>query len=511
MSAQRVTLASAFLLALAACSGGGGGGNPTPPNPANRAPVFTSPATAAAPENSAGTVYQAVASDPDGQALAFSLAGGADQGDFRLTAAGALSFVTPPDFEAPDDSDSNNVYQVTIAASDGQATTTLALAVTVTNVGPDAFRVARVGSGFVQPLFVAPVPDNSGRVFVVERIGRIRILNPATGAITAQPFIDLSGQILTDGERGLLGFATAPDFATSGTFYVYLIGLSGNSEVRRYRVQAGNRDVANPASADLVLTFAQPPGLNNHKGGWIGFGNDGFLYVASGDGGGGGDPFNNAQNIDNLLGKILRIDVGGDSFPADDDADYRIPADNPFAAGGGRAEIWAYGLRNPFRASFDPATGHLWIADVGQGAREEIDLMRPQDGGANFGWRFLEGTMPFSGAAPAGLTPPVAEYGHGAGPRQGNSVTGGYVYRGPVERLQGQYFFADFVNGNIWSLPIRDLAIGATAFSDRFILRRTDFTPNAGAIGNVSSFGVDQAGNLYIVDFDGEIFRVEAQ
>ena len=512
MSAQRLTLASAFVLALAACNGGGGGGNPPPPpNPANRAPAFTSPATATAPENSAGTVYQAAAVDPDGQALTFSIGGGVDQGDFRITAAGALSFVSPPDFEAPADSDANNVYQVTIAVSDGQATTTLPLTVTVTNVGPDAFRVARVGAGFVQPLFVAPVPDNTGRVFVVERTGRIRILNPATGAIAAQPFLDLSGQILTDGERGLLGFATAPDFATSGTFYVYLIGLTGNSEVRRYRVQAGNRDLANPASADLVLTFAQPPGFANHKGGWIGFGNDGFLYVASGDGGGGGDPLNNAQNTGNLLGKMLRIDVSGDAFPADDEADYRIPAGNPLAGGGGRGEIWAYGLRNPFRASFDPVTGHLWIGDVGQAAREEIDLMRPQDGGANFGWRILEGTQPFGGSPTAGLTPPVAEYAHGTGPRQGNSVTGGYVYRGPVESLQGQYVFGDFVTGNIWSLPIRELMLGTTLFSDRFILRRADFTPNAGAIGNISSFGVDQAGNLYIVDFDGEIFRVEVQ
>ncbi|HEY0325884.1 MAG TPA: PQQ-dependent sugar dehydrogenase [Allosphingosinicella sp.] len=510
MSAQRLILASPLPLILAAC--GGGGGSPQPqPDPTNAPPTFSSPGAATVAENSAGTIYQATATDPDSPALTFSLAGGADQGDFQITAAGALSFVNPPDFEAPDDSDANNIYQVTIAVSDGQSTATLPLSITVTNVGPDAFRVARVGAGFSQPLFLAQVPDNSGRVFVVERTGRIRILNPATGAIAATPFLDVSGQILTDGERGLLGFATAPDFATSGTFYVYLIGLTGNSEVRRYQVQAGNRDVANAGSADLILTFAQPPGFNNHKGGWIGFGNDGFLYIASGDGGSAGDPLNNAQNTGNLLGKMLRIDVAGDSFPADSEADYRIPAGNPFVAGGGRAEIWAYGLRNPFRASFDTATGNLWIGDVGQGAREEIDLMRPQDGGANFGWRILEGTQPFGGTPTAGLTPPVTEYAHGTGPRQGNSVTGGYVYRGPVESLRGQYVFGDFVTGNIWSLPIREVVLGTTLSSDRFILRRTDFTPNAGAINNISSFGIDQSGNLYIVDFDGEIFRVEAQ
>lgn len=510
MSAQRALLASALTLVLAACSGGGGAPQPGP-NPTNVPPTFASPGAATTAENNAGIVYQAAATDPDSPALTFSIAGGADQAVFRITAAGALTFAIPPDFEAPDDSDANNVYQVTIAVSDGQATTTLPLTVTVTNVGPDAFRVARVGAGFTQPLFLAPVPDNSGRVFVVERTGRIRILNPANGAIAAQPFLDLSGQILTDGERGLLGFATTPDFATSGVFYIYLIGLTGNSEVRRYQVQAGNRDVANPASADTILTFAQPPGFSNHKGGWIGFGNDGFLYIASGDGGGAGDPLNNAQNANVLLGKILRIDVGGDSFPADPDADYRIPAGNPFAAGGGRSEIWALGLRNPFRTSVDPATGNLWIGDVGQDAREEIDLMRPQDGGANFGWRFLEGTQPFTGTPVAGLVPPVAEYAHGAGPRQGNSVTGGYVYRGPVERFQGHYFFGDFTNGNIWSLPIRQVALGTTLSSNSFVLRRSDFTPNVSAINNIASFGVDQAGNLYIVDFDGEIFRVEAQ
>jgi hypothetical protein len=189
--------------------------------------------------------------------------------------------------------------------------------------------------------------------------------------------------------------------------------------------------------------------------------------------------------------------------------DYAIPANNPFAAGNGRPEIWAYGLRNPFRSSFDSATGHLWIGDVGQGAREEIDLMLPSDGGANFGWKVLEGTAQFSGPPQPGFAPPVAEYSHGSGAREGRSVTGGYVYRGPVEALRGQYIFGDFVNANIWSFPIAQIVQGMTLGSDRFILRRADFTPNAGAITNISSFGLDQANNFYIVDFDGEIFRIE--
>jgi hypothetical protein len=314
--------------------------------------------------------------------------------------------------------------------------------------------------------------------------------------------------VSTDGERGLLGFAPAPNFTATGTFYVFLTNATGQIEIRRYRTLAADRDRADPTTADVIFSLDHP--LNNHNGGWLDFGPDGLLYAGIGDGGGGGDPSNNAQNVNVLLGKILRIDPASDAFPADPLRDYAIPAGNPFAASSGRPEIWAYGLRNPFRDSFDPLTQNLWIGDVGQGAREEIDLMRPTDGGANFGWRIMEGTAVFAGPTIAGLTPPVAEYLHGGGPREGNSVTGGYVYRGPVEALRGQYIFADFINGNLWSLPIAQVSIGTTLPSSRFILRRTDFTPNAGAINNIASFGVDQAGNLYIVDFDGEIFRIEA-
>ncbi|MGQ0661467.1 PQQ-dependent sugar dehydrogenase [Sphingosinicella sp.] len=496
---------------LASCGGGGGGApQPAPPPAGNAPPAFTSAATANVAENSTGTIYQATATDPDGNPLTFGISGGADGLRFTITTAGALAFATPPDFEAPADADSNNVYLVTLSVSDGTTSTTLNLAVTVTNAGPDGFRVARVGTGFAAPLFLAPVPDSSGRVFVVQQAGLIRILNPATGAIAGAPFLDVSAATTTTGERGLLGFAAAPDFLTSGIFYVFLTNLAGNIEVRRYRTLAGNRDVADPATADLILTIPHP-GFSNHNGGWIGFGPDGFLYVATGDGGGGGDPNGNGQNRNTLLGKLLRIDVASDAFPADPARDYAIPAGNPFAGGGGAPEVWAYGLRNPFRNSFDSATGQLWIGDVGQGAREEIDLMRATDGGANFGWNVVEGTANFTGPPQAGFTAPVAEYSHGSGPREGNSVTGGYVYRGPVEGLRGQYFFADFIRPNIWSFPISRISLGSTLASSQFILRNADFVPNAGTINNVASFGVDQAGNLYIVDYDGEIFRIEVQ
>lgn len=492
----------ALALTLAGCGGGGGNGGGGNPPPANRAPSFTSAAVASVVENSAGTVYTATATDPDGNALTFSLAGGADQSRFAITAAGALSFVAPPDFEAPADADGNNVYLVRLQVSDGTTSATLDLAVTVTDdAAGGGFRVARVGTGFSSPIAITGLAD--GRMLVVERAGRVRILNPASGAIAPTPFLDITGQTTTDGERGLLGLALAPDFAASGTFYIYMTNTTGNIEIRRYRTLAGNRDQADPASADAILTIPHTA-ANNHNGGWIEFGPDGLLYLAVGDGGAGQSA--NAQNRNVLLGKVLRIDPASDAFPGDAARDYAIPAGNPFASGGGSPEIWAYGLRNPFRASFDSATGNLWIGDVGEGAREEVDLMRPGDAGANFGWNVVEGTL---GTPQAGFVPPVAEYGHGSGPRQGNAITGGRVYRGPIEALRGQYIFADFISNNIWSVPVSAISLGQTVPSSSFVLRNADFTPNAGTIGSIAAFGVDAAGNLYIVDLGGEVFRIE--
>ncbi|MDI9239160.1 PQQ-dependent sugar dehydrogenase [Lysobacter sp. LF1] len=497
------------MLLLAACGGGGGGSDdPVPGTPTNLPPTFTSSASATVAEDTSGVFYTAVATDPERATVTYSLSGGADQARFRITPQGALSFFSPPDFENPTDVNNDNIYLVTIAATDGTQTSTLALTVTVTDVTGAPLRVRRVVSGMNFPLFLAPVPDTTGRVFVVERGGRIRIVDPATGAIAATPFLDVTGQLALDGERGLLGFATAPDFATSGRFYVYLTVTDGTIEVRRYQTVNNNRDQADPASGDAILRIAHP--RNNHNGGWLGFGNDGYLYVGVGDGGGAGDPDENAQNRNRLLGKMLRIDPTSDDFPADANRDYAIPASNPFAVSGGAPEVWAYGLRNPFRNSFDPITGNLYIGDVGQDNVEEIDLMRPSDGGANFGWPIMEGTRVYLGPATTpGLTAPVAEYAHGTGPREGGSVTGGFVYRGTLESLRGEYIFGDFVVPNVWSITSSRLLPGSTVASSTFRLRNADFTPNAGAINNVVSFGVDVANNLYIVDFDGEVFVIE--
>jgi len=498
-----VALASSTL--VAACADGGSGGAPPP---ANAAPAFTSAATAAVAEGAPGPAYNAAANDADGDAVTFAINGGADASFFSITSAGALSFRTPADFETPADQNRDNVYEVTLRASDGRGGfATLALRLSVTDVS-DSFQLRRRFSGLTQPLFLTGRGDGGSRVFIVERAGRILIGAPDTGVIQPTPFLDLRGTLSTSGEGGLLGFALAPDFRTSGVFYVHVTNLAGDSEIRRYTVSAGNPDVAEPTSQNTILFVDQPAA--NHNGGWIGFSNrENNLYIAFGDGGGSNDPFGNGQNVNTLLGAILRIDPSRDDYPSDPLRDYAIPAGNAFASGGGRPEIFAYGVRNPFRASFDRATGNLFIGDVGEGAIEEIDLIGPEVAGDNFGWPILEGTRVNASGSTAGLTPPIAQYSHGSGPTQGNSVTGGYVYRGPVEALQGEYVFGDFISGNIWSFPVSAITLGATIPSSSFAIRTTQFAPDAGAIGNIASFGEDDAGNLYVLDFDGEIFRFE--
>ncbi|MFN3959359.1 MAG: PQQ-dependent sugar dehydrogenase [Parvularculaceae bacterium] len=491
-------------LVITGCSGGDGG---SAPPPANGAPVFSSPATISVAENTSGVFYTATASDPEGAAVTFSLSGGADAARFSITAAGALRFNAAPDFEAPSDANADNVYEVTIRASDGATSSTLNLRVTVTDVS-EAFRIRRVASGLSQPLFLLGRGDGTNRVFIVEKAGQVEILNLATGLLNPTPFLDLTTAINASGEQGLLGMALAPDFATSGVFYVHLNNLSGDTEIRRYRAQVSNPDLADLATGDVILTVDQPA-ATNHKGGWIGFGPGDLLYIALGDGGGANDPFGNGQNRNTLLGAMLRIDPSTDAFPADPLRDYAIPPSNPFASGGGAPEILAFGLRNPFRASFDRATGDLFIGDVGQGAIEEIDLIRPTDVGVNFGWPVLEGTRVNQPGSTAGMTPPIAEYAHGSGPREGNSVTGGYVYRGPVEALQGQYVIADFISANVWSFAANSAAQGSTIPSSAFTIQTAAFAPDIGTLNNIASFGEDDAGNLFIVGIDGEIFRLE--
>lgn len=483
-------------VALAGCSGGG---TPTPspsPTPANRAPAFTSAATASVAENVVA-VLTATASDADNNPLSFSIAGGTDAARFSITSAGALTFAPMPNFDLPSDADGDNVYQVQLRVSDGSLSATQDVSVTVTN-SREGIAVRRVGTGFTQPLYVTAIPGSS-EVYVVEKGGGIWRLNPATGVKSlVRTVVNLS----TDGERGLLGLTVSDHMLIiRGYGFVLATAPDGAVEVRRI-------PLTNPLAPESVVLSTPHPTNNNHNGGWIGFGPDGNLYAAIGDGGGSGDPANNAQNTNVRLGKILRIGINPDPYAGASVAPFYHPVPgNPFITGGGDPWVFAIGLRNPFRASFAP-DGRLIIGDVGQGTREEIDIVRPNQPGLNFGWRFLEGTQPFSGTAPAGLTPPATEYSHGTGPRQGRSVIGGYVYRGPVASLTGSYIFGDFISGNIWSVPYASLVTGSTLASSSYERRNLDLAPDAGTINQLASFGEDAAGNLFIVDLDGEIFMV---
>ena len=370
----------------------------------------------------------------------------------------------------------------------------------------------RIAQGFDQPLFATSAPGDPDRLFVVEKSGQIRILDTATGATNGTAFLAIPGAELdTSSERGLLGLAFHPGYATNGQFYVFVTNATGDLEVRAYQRSAGNPDLADASGGDVILTIPHP-GFANHNGGWIGFGPDGYLYISTGDGGSGGDPANNAQNPDSLLGKMLRIDVNGDDFAGDAGRDYAIPDDNPFVAASASDEIWALGLRNAWRPSFDRATGDLYIADVGQGSREEINFQAAGSaGGQNYGWVIREGTQVYDPDRPGNLPPdspllvgPVLDYGHTSDGTGGFSVTGGYVYRGPDAGLQGVYLYADFISDQIWSFRIVGGAVVDAAN------RTAQFVTLGGQIDLIASFAEDGYGNLYIIGLDGEIFRLNA-
>lgn len=357
------------------------------------------------------------------------------------------------------------------------------LALAVTGVASAA---TLVGSGFSQPVFLgAPVGDS--RLFVVEKAGIIKAWD-GTGAISNA--LDITAKVDSSGERGLLGLAFDAGFATNGRVYVnYIDKTTLSTVVESYSLTASDIN----ASARTILTVAQPPGRSNHKAGWIGFSaaDPGNLYIATGDGGGGNDPDNNAQNLNSNLGKLLRVAPGADGG-------YTVPTDNPFVGTPGNDEIWAYGLRNPFRNSFDRSTGDLWIGDVGQGAREEVNFASAASGlgrGANYGWRPREGSIDNPGVgdpAPPNLTEPLFDYGRSAGD---GTVIGGYVYRGGGDAsLDGKYVFGDFVSGRMWALD------GATA------------TPLASPFGGfqLTSFGEGGDGSLYAVGINGDIYLLAA-
>lgn len=350
-------------------------------------------------------------------------------------------------------------------------------------VPASSISLTQVATGFNSPVAITNAGDGSGRLFVVEQGGAIRILR--NGVVEPQPFLDISSLITPGGEQGLLGLAFPPSYAVRQSFYVNYINRTGIGNTVIARFAAGSDpNRADPASRQELLMIAQP--FANHNGGQLAFGPDGLLYIGSGDGGSAGDPLNNGQNTVSLLGKILRLDVLSGPAPA-------IPAGNPFGN-----EVWAYGLRNPWRFSFDRQNGDLYVADVGQGQREEINFQSAGSGaGANYGWNIMEGSLCFLApglCSSAGLTLPVAEYDHTLG---NCSVTGGYVYRGSVPALRGTYLYGDFCSGMIWGLRHNGTVWTSLMLLDSPLL--------------ISTFGEDEAGELYVADYGtGAIYRISA-
>ena len=334
------------------------------------------------------------------------------------------------------------------------------------------------------PVEIVASPTNDNRLFVVQQSGTIRILN-TDGTFETANFLNITDRVNFSGEMGLLGLAFHPQFAINRHFYVYHNDSNGSIKVSRYTANSANPNTADPATEKLLLTIPKP--FANHNGGSIHFGADGFLYISTGDGGSGGDPNNNSQNKNSLLGKLLRIDVNSENA-------YNIPPDNPFVNTDGADEIWSYGLRNAWKFSFDRTTNNIWIADVGQGVIEEINKVPATTSGVNYGWRCYEGNNTYNttGCANAStMTFPVAEYNHSGGKC---SITGGYVYRGNLYTdLVGKYLFADFCSTQIGILDENNTITWTSAFS-----------------GNMfTTFGEDNSKQLYIAASNGKIFKIK--
>jgi glucose/arabinose dehydrogenase len=376
--------------------------------------------------------------------------------------------------------------------------------------------LTEVTSGLQAPVHITHAGDNSNRLFIVEQAGRIRIFK---GSLFSTLFLDIRDRVSSGGEQGLLSVAFPPGYGVSKDhFYVYYTRTDGNNQLSRFYL-TNDPNVADSNSEEMILTFDHPL-YANHNGGQLVFGPDGYLYIGAGDGGGGGDPFGNAQNTDSLLGKILRIDVEVGSAPAitathwvylplisksdggNAPTTYRIPESNPFVGQPGyRGEIWALGLRNPWRFSFDRVTNDLYIADVGQSLYEEVDFqVAASPGGENYGWNIMEGFHCYASSScdQTGLVLPVAEYPH----NPDRSITGGFVYRGPAyPSLQGIYFYGDYVSGRIWGLQ-NEISGGGRVWESKELLSTSH---------KISTFGEDQSGELYLADYSGgRIYQISA-
>jgi glucose/arabinose dehydrogenase len=476
-SALRLAAASGLAL-LAGCGGGGGGGAPPPP-PVNQSPVFTSGTAISIVENTGATIYRATATDPEGAAIAFSIVGGADAARFLIAPNGDLSMVVPPNFDLPTDSDLNNVYLVEIGASDGVNRTNQTIAVTVSN-SKEGVSVRRVGTAFVNPAAMTPV--QGGLLLVAERNGAIYAFDPQNGAR------QLLVQIPSVSGQGVLSIAAAPDYAARGRFFVMYTN-NGFLIVQEY---LRNVALTVPHVSGPVLGVAAP---DYAGGGWLGFDPQGNLLIATGDAGGTGDPTGSAQSDSSYLGKIIRV----------------TPHPDPFAGAAATYYILtriAKGLHQPVGGSVYSSvfSSGLLIGDRGQTVAEEINHLPTGASGVNFGWPFKEGYQIVRGPPPAGITDPVTDY-----PRLSGSVVqgtvGGAVAGTLVESISGDYVFADR-SGAIFTLPTtRTTLQNARTSTER---RTADFAPDVGTIDQPVAIVADSAGRLFILDGDGEVFRVDA-
>jgi hypothetical protein len=514
---MRLGIAVLPLMALAACGGGGangeGGGTPTPSptsTPVNSAPVFSSPAVVSVGEHSTAPFYTAAATDPEASPVTYSITGGPDAEQFRLTSMGTLNFVSPPAYKDPTDAGADNVYQVNLAASDGANVTTLSLQVTVTDVTGNQLTLKLDDSGYRDPTTLVLNDNDSlgGSYYIFERTGRILY---RTRGGTPTVVADIADSISTGGERGILGVTSTgerisltPPFVTVTTFYVFVTNLAGDIEIRELRYQCCT--ITQPTSRVILRIPHQ--GVGTRYGGWIEI-NGGDLYIGTGDGGAAPDSGNPAQNTSSLLGKILRIDPTRDDFPNDPDRNYGIPAGNPFKASGGTPEVWALGLRDPKRGNFNkgdyPTTPpYGFVGDSGE-AKEELNFVSTSTPALNYGWPFMDGTT-VKNPALGSFTPPATEYQHGTGRREGGAVVPGVAL--PLNSTTVQYLFGDKQTGALWAVPLASLLFGQTIPSSAFILRRSDFAPRNGALDNPVSITRTFRGQLKLLDQDGDIFVV---
>lgn len=468
------------LTAVAACVGGPN--SVTPPSNQSPETVIQLPLFGATIPESTEVAFVGASTDPEDGPLPDSALAWSSSIDGPL---GAGDSITVPRLSA-------GGHIITLRGTDSEGTsgdaTTL---VVVPNLLGGEPALMRIASGLSAPVFLTHAPGDPSRLFVVEKTGRIRVIH--NGVLLRSAFLDLSDSVSGGSEQGLLGLAFAPDYATSGRVYVSYTSphgdqSGGTSVIARY-VVSNKPDLADAASGFTLLTVDQP--YSNHNGGMIAFGPDGYLYYGLGDGGSGGDPLGTGQNRNDLLGSILRLDVSGPGA-------YTVPATNPYAGSTTiRRELWNYGLRNPWRFSFDRETGDLYIGDVGQNAREEVDVQPAASlGGENYGWNTMEGFSCYggSGCNQTGLTLPVLDYGHGSA----CSVTGGYVYRGSaLPSLRGRYFYGDYCGGWVRSFRFQ----GGEAQDQQ--THASLATP-----GSLTSFGEDAAGELYLLTQNGNVYRI---